>query len=250
MRQAPAGGGTDPAGARDPYNTRRPVVHELTRGQRLLFWPPALALCGWFRTWRMELTPAAQAALRETAPPRLIVSWHNRSLVVPEVGRRFFAPDRVACLISPSRRAAWEVAFFRLFRLRVVRGSTTRRSILAARELLRELRAGNDAGISPDGPSGPLYAFQPGAVALARLARAPLLMVIPNARAAVRLRTWDRHLVPLPFARIEIAMRVIRLDDPLWRLPDAEAAARLRQVCLELTDDPFSVPDDEQAGTR
>ncbi len=249
MRQAAADSGADAARVRDPYNTRRPQVHELTPLQRLVFRPPALALCGWFRTWRMELTPAARAALRDTAPPRLIVSWHNRSLTGPEVIRRLLHPRRTVCLISPSRMAAWEVALFELFGLRAVRGSTTRRSIQAARELLRALRSGHDACVTPDGPRGPLYAFQPGAVALARLARVPLLVIIPNARAALRLPTWDRHLVPLPFARVEVAMRVVAADDPLWLLPDAAAAARLRQVCLELTKDPFSVPADEQAGT-
>jgi lysophospholipid acyltransferase (LPLAT)-like uncharacterized protein len=179
----------------------------------------------------------------------MIVVWHNRSLVAPEMFRRFFDPSRIACLISPSRMAAWEVDYFRRFHLRAIRGSTTRRSIQAAREILQQLRAGNDIGISPDGPSGPLYTFRPGAVALARKAGVPLLLAIPNCRKAFRLKTWDRHMIPCPFARIEVAIRAIQPDDPVWEGPDAQIAAHARKVCLEITRDPFQVDPHEPPGT-
>jgi lysophospholipid acyltransferase (LPLAT)-like uncharacterized protein len=194
----------------------------------------------------VRLDEASRKILVDHPSPRMIVVWHNRSFPMPEVFRRCFQPERVSCLISPSKMAAWEVAFFRQFRLRVVRGSSTRRSVQAAREMFRELRSGNDVGISPDGPSGPLYSFMPGAVAIARKARVPVLLSIPNARAARRLKTWDRHLVPYPFARIDLALRVVSPDDPLWELSNEEAAARLREVCLEITSDPFHLESHEQ----
>lgn len=223
----------------DPFNTKRKVVYELGFRQKLVFYPVALFLQLYYRTWRIRLDPESRAALEAKGPPRLLVVWHNRSFPIPEVFRRCFDPEKVVCLISPSKLAAWEVGFFRRFRLRVVRGSSTRRSVQAAREMLRALRTGSDVGISPDGPSGPLYSFQLGAVAIARKARVPLLLAIPNCRAARRLRTWDRHLVPLPFARIDFAVRRIEADDPVWNGSDEEVAARVRRVCLEITEDPF-----------
>lgn len=232
-----------PPDSHDPFNTRRPEVHELTGWRKAIFYPVSWLLQLYFRTWRIVLDPESEEILRKSAPPRLIVVWHNRSLPMPEVFRRCFDPERIACLISPSRMAAWEVAFFRRFRLRVVRGSTTRRSIQAARELFREIRAGNDVGISPDGPSGPLYSFQPGAIAIARKARVPLLLAIPNCRRARRLRTWDRHLVPWPFARIDLSVRRIDPDDKVWELPNPGAAGEIRRVCLEITHDPFQIGD-------
>lgn len=226
----------------DPFNTRRPEVHELDGWRRLVFAPAAFGLRVLYGSWRIRADAASRAVLEAIQPPRLIIVWHNRSLVTPEVFRRLLDPSRIACLISPSRVAAWEVAFFRLFRLRVIRGSTTRRSIQSAREMLRELRSGNDVGISPDGPSGPLYHFQPGAARLARKAGVPVLLVVANARAAWRPRTWDRHLVPLPFARIEVAVRAVPPDDPLWAAPGDAAIPALRRLCLELTEDPFQAP--------
>jgi lysophospholipid acyltransferase (LPLAT)-like uncharacterized protein len=228
-------------GDHDPYNTRRPEVHELSGWRWLLFYPAAWALRLLFLTWRYRLAPGAEEEMRKAPSPRLIVMWHNRSLVSPEMLRLRFDPPSVTCLISPSRMAAWEVAFFRMFGLRIVRGSTTRRSIQAGIEILRALRNGFDAGITPDGPSGPLYSFKEGSVAIARKAGVPVLLIVPNTRAAWRPRTWDRHLVPLPFARIELKMRTIPPDDPVWQLSNVEAAREIRRVCLEMTDDPFKV---------
>ena len=225
----------------DPYNTKRLQVHELRVWQWLLFHPAAWGLRLLFLTWRFRMAPGAEEGMRKAGSPRLIVMWHNRSLVGPEMLRRYFDPPSVTCLISPSRMAAWEVAFFRLFRLRIVRGSTTRRSIQAGMEILRALRAGFDAGITPDGPSGPIYSFKEGAVAIARKAGVPILLIVPNARAAWRTRTWDRHLVPLPFARIELRMRTIAPDDPVWERSNEEAGREIRRVCLEMTEDPFKV---------
>lgn len=223
----------------DPFNTKRPTVHELNPCQRLLLFPIAIFLRLYFRTWRIRLDEASRDLLDSTPRPRLIIVWHNRSLPMPEVFRRWFEPEHLNCLISPSRMAAWEVAFFRYFRLRTIRGSTTRRSIQAAREMIRELRAGNDVGISPDGPSGPLYHFQPGGIAIARKAHVPILLAIPNCRFARRLKTWDRHMVPLPFARIDLSLRVLSPDDPVWEKEDPLEA--VRTVCLEITRDPFTV---------
>ena len=233
--------------ARDPFNTKRPTVHELRWTQKLVFYPVAWILQLYFRTWRVVMDPASREALSANPSPRMIVVWHNRSLPMPELFRRCFDPSRIGCLISPSKAAAWEVAFFRQFQLKAIRGSTTRRSVQSAREMLRQLKSGNDVGVSPDGPTGPLYSFQHGAVAIARKAKVPVMLAIPNARGAFRLNTWDRHLVPLPFARIHLAVRVIQPDDPIWDKPNPEVAAVLREVCLEITDDPFHFDANEEA---
>jgi lysophospholipid acyltransferase (LPLAT)-like uncharacterized protein len=73
----------------------------------------------------------------------------------------------------------------------------------------------------------------------------PLLLIAMNARRARRLRTWDRHLVPWPFAKVEVAMREIAPPDPLFSMPEEEARARLRRVYLEMTKDPFQIPGNE-----
>ena len=89
--------------------------------------------------------------------------------------------------------------------LRLVRGSTTRG---AARVLLsgaREVEAGFDLAITPDGPRGPAKSVAPGAVAIAQRTGAPLLPIGAWASSAWHLKSWDRFMVPKPFARVHIA---------------------------------------------
>lgn len=227
----------------DPFNTKRPEVYDLKGLQWLLFYPAAWGLWLYYRSFRWRMDEETKRQLAALPAPRLIAVWHNRSLVAAEWLRMTFDPPRFACLISPSRMAAWEVAFFRFLKLKVIRGSSTRRSVQAAIEILRALREGNDAGISPDGPSGPLYSFQEGAITLARKAGASMVVLSLNAGAAYRARTWDRHLIPIPFARVDVLVRIIEPDDPIWEKPDAEVAAEVRSILLEMTRDPFSQMD-------
>ena len=232
----------------DPFNSRGRAVHELSGWRWWLFQPLFGLLWLYYRSWRLRVEPTEEAAVRSAGPGRIVVLMHNRSLVAPMVFLRLFTPASFACLISPSKAAAWEVALFRKFGFQVIRGSTTRRSVQAGLEILRSLKAGNDVVLSPDGPSGPLYAFQRGALALARAANAPVVLLTANARASLRLPTWDRHLAPLPFASLHLRARVVEAGDPLWRLPDTGAAQKLRRLILELTEDPFTVHGHEQTG--
>lgn len=222
----------------DPFNQLRPEIHELRGFKGLCALVLGTLLRLYLSTLRLDIDAATRTALKSSASPRVIVVWHNRSLVIPIVFYKLLEPERIHCLISPSRMAAWEVSFFRRFRLRSIRGSSTRRSVPSAMEMLRALKRGEDVGISPDGPSGPLYTVKPGALTIARRAKVPLLLLIPNANPAIRLNTWDRHLLPLPFARLNIRATHV----PAGRLKDLnqdEAAKLIRTLCLELTEDPF-----------
>lgn len=227
----------------DPFNTKRPEVFELSGWRWWVFHPVAWLLRIYLRTIRFRIDQAMLDELSTIPSPRMYVMWHNRSFLSPEMFRRFFNAETTATLISPSRMAAWQVAFFDLFKFQIVRGSTTRRSIQAGIELLKCMREGNDAGISPDGPSGPLYSFQEGSVAIARKASAPLVILMPNCTMAYRSKNWDRTLWPLPFMRADITVKIVPADDPLWSQSNAEVAKQLRRICLDLTKDPFALED-------
>ena len=71
----------------------------------------------------------------------------------------------------------------------------------AFRETLRWIRGGGGIAITPDGPRGPPGAMTDGPPLLARASAAPVLLVGLACRPCVRLKSWDRHVVPLPFAR-------------------------------------------------
>lgn len=208
----------------------------------LVFLPIAWLLKLYYSTLRWEMDAEDAKALKDQSRPILFVIWHNRSLLVPAIYQRFRCPERFTCLISPSKAAAWEARFFESYGIHCARGSSSRRSIQATREMLQAHRNGNDIGISPDGPSGPLYQMKRGAVMMARKTQSPLLMMGAESRAAIRLKTWDRHFIPLPFAKIRIRARMVESAEIFGAdndADDSEAAARLSQRLMELTRDNF-----------
>ena len=83
----------------------------------------------------------------------------------------------------------------------VVRGSSTRGATAALKALVRHLRQGDDAGVTPDGPKGPRAVVQPGTLLAARLAGVPIVPVSFGASRVRNLASWDRFLVPMPFSR-------------------------------------------------
>lgn len=112
-------------------------------------------------------------------------------------------------------------------------------------DLVRRVRQGYDCYITPDGPDGPAYVIKPGAVYIAKKARATILPVGAYVRHGYRLNRWDQYAVPYPFSRISIAIGapmtvsrdredldlvVERLTDMLHRVTAQSAANYYEQV--------------------
>lgn len=88
------------------------------------------------------------------------------------------------------------------FGLRAVRGSTSEGGSSALRELEKAIAQIEGAGITPDGPRGPRRIAQPGAAILAARTQTPIIPHAVAATPAWRLRSWDRFMVPKPFAKV------------------------------------------------
>jgi lysophospholipid acyltransferase (LPLAT)-like uncharacterized protein len=139
--------------------------------------------------------------------PLIYMVWHARILMIPwlnaRLARRHGArPARI--LASRSRDGELVARWARHFGLRVVRGSSSRGGTEALRELAAAVRAGEDVAIVPDGPRGPREQLQAGVVVLGALTGAPVVPVGFAARPARRLGSWDRFMVPWPFARAAV----------------------------------------------
>jgi lysophospholipid acyltransferase (LPLAT)-like uncharacterized protein len=88
---------------------------------------------------------------------------------------------------------------------RTVRGSTSRRADRALIGMSRVVESGIDVAFTPDGPRGPAESFAPGALIVAQHSGAPVVTVRVSAPRSWRMRSWDRFMIPKPFARVTIA---------------------------------------------
>jgi lysophospholipid acyltransferase (LPLAT)-like uncharacterized protein len=175
-------------------------------------------------TWRVRVVGAEDVeGMWRAGTPLIYVVWHGRILLVPWLAVRL-QRERGArapvVLASRSRDGEIVARFVARFGLTVVRGSSSRGGGAALRTLVAAIRDGSDVAIVPDGPRGPREQVQPGVVALAALTGAPVVPLAVGARPARRLRSWDRFVVPLPFARCVLAF------GPPVRVDPAEDRAR------------------------
>src|SRR5207247_3546636 len=56
-----------------------------------------------------------------------------------------------------------------------------------------------------DGPRGPVGSFAPGALIISQRTGAPIIPVGARTTSAWRLRSWDRFLIPKPFASVTVS---------------------------------------------
>ncbi len=147
-------------------------------------------------------------------------SWHDGIALLPLVVTRLRWPGTVNVMLSWHRDAEIAAQAMRRLGIRAVRGSATRGWLGGLRGLLAARARGEDIVIVPDGPRGPRHEAKDGALQLARATGLPLVVVGAAAWPARRLGSWDRMVVPRPFARVALV-----LSGPVV-LPADRAAAR------------------------
>ncbi|MDQ6827355.1 MAG: lysophospholipid acyltransferase family protein [Gemmatimonadota bacterium] len=178
-----------------------PSAKPQTKRRRWLIAAGGLALRALAATWRMrEINGASYRNVRASGKPVVFAFWHGRMLPLLWKHRH----EGAVVLISEHgdgeiiARVAVSLGY------RTVRGSTFRGAQRALMGIIRELEAGHDAAFTPDGPRGPLEEFAAGAAVAAQRTGASLILVGAGATRAWRLKSWDRFLIPKPFARVTV----------------------------------------------
>ena len=202
--------------------------------------PPAAAVAVRALGATLRLTETGVDALRPrwaAGQPLIYAVWHGRILMIPWLTarlRRTRGARAVRVLASRSRDGELVARWVSRFGLGVVRGSSSRGGAEALRALAASVRAGEDVAVVPDGPLGPRERVQAGIVVLAATTGAPIVPLAFAARPARRLASWDRFLVPLPFAR---AALVFGAAATVSRELDRETArVRVERALHEVTE--------------
>jgi lysophospholipid acyltransferase (LPLAT)-like uncharacterized protein len=169
-------------------------------------------------TWRIRtVNAAAHRAIQSKGQPVIYAFWHGVMLPLLWQHRN----KEVSVLISEHGDGELIARIAHSLGYRSVRGSSSRGGDRALLGTARELEDGHDVAFTPDGPRGPFETFAPGALVVAQRTGAPVVLITVHARRAWRLGSWDRFLIPKPFARVTVVY-----DDPTpVNALDARAAA-------------------------
>lgn len=128
---------------------------------------------------------------------RIFAGWHGKTLLAA----LFFRGQGLWTIVSRSRDGEMQNRIFRRFGFETIRGSSGRGGVQAAREAIQVLRQGKAMAFTPDGPRGPSGVVQAGIVLMAQKSGAELVPVGVSCSRRWLAPTWDRYMVPKPFAR-------------------------------------------------
>jgi lysophospholipid acyltransferase (LPLAT)-like uncharacterized protein len=141
--------------------------------------------------------------------PVIFLLWHNRIASMPAFYERRRHRHRPRAFVLTS--ASPEGSLLAQFGLGAVRGSTSRRASVALREMAGRIAEGHDIIITPDGPRGPRYRLQSGALYLAQRTGRPIVPLHLECSRYIWFKSWDGFAVALPFARVKVV-----IGDPYW----------------------------------
>jgi len=155
------------------------------------------------KTWRLSIvSPPAVDIFDARAAPKIYCFWHSTLLVVSYL----FRNTGKTAIVSKSRDGLIAAGVAARLGHEAVYGSSHRGGAGALRDGVRALRAGRSLGITPDGPKGPRETAKPGAAQIAILSGAPVVTIKVAAKSAWRLKSWDRFMIPRPFAKIDVVL--------------------------------------------
>ncbi|MBC1181270.1 lysophospholipid acyltransferase family protein [Brevundimonas sp. WCHBH090558] len=180
--------------------------------------------------WTHENQQAAEAVWAQGGGV-LCVFWHSRIGLSPSCWPLDRAQPAKA-LISLSADGEFIAKAVARQGFPAVRGSSANKDkaekakggTQALRDGLKQLKVGALA-ITPDGPRGPANVMAEGLPLMAKLSKAPVLLIGMSCNPAIRLDSWDRAVLPLPFGKGAI----------VWDRADYPADADMADVVVDWT---------------
>ena len=160
--------------------------------------------------------------VREQGQRIIYTHWHR--CIFPGVW--FWRKRGMVVMTSQNFDGEYITRIIRLYGYGTARGSTSRGAIRVMVELIRHLRQGKDVVVTVDGPQGPRFVAQPGAVLLAKKTGQPMIGFHLSPEKCYTFRkSWDQFQVPYPFSRI-----VVLLTPPIYVTAQADEAEMERKL--------------------
>lgn len=165
--------------------------------------------------------------------------WHDELFPLMRMQKQL----RIVTLVSASRDGEWLAVLLEKLGLRTVRGSSSRggaNALLAAARMMKKDHI--HACITVDGPRGPRHKAKEGAIMLGHQAEAYISPVRIIMQPSLRVASWDRFQIPLPFAKVRVIHGqpwLVQSED-MTKQALAEGCQRLEQELTGLYPDKSS----------
>jgi len=193
----------------------------------------------WARTLRLQVEDPHNVVAFVRDRPVIFAIWHNRLLMLPRVFDPCFPTRQSFGLISASGDGDLIAIFIERSGYGTVRGSTSRKGVIALRQMVETLAAGGNILVTPDGPRGPVYQVSQGIVFLAQKSGAPVVPIHMEYSSCWRLKSWDRFVVPWPFAKLRAIFGAPIAVPPIENAEQFEVERlRLQNAMMSLVEQP------------
>lgn len=194
-------------------------------GPQLIF---ALSRAAW-ATIRMEVFGGEHLARAYQKYGQAILAfWHNRLLLLPYIYHYEMHLRCLVAMVSKSRDGELTANFLKKFGVHCIRGSSSKGGMETFTQAIRMAKQGYDIAIATDGPRGPIYQVQAGVIKLAQITSLPIVPASYQASIRRELSSWDKFIVPSPFAKLAFEIA------PIITVPRRAGKNQLEQIRIQL----------------
>ena len=128
----------------------------------------------------------------------IMAFWHSRILLM----RFAYRGHKAVTLNSIHRDGEIVTRVLKRLGITAVRGSSSRGWVGGLKGMVAAYRLGYDLIVVPDGPRGPRDRVKSGILQMARVTGAPVYPTTYSAAWHMRIKSWDRLMIPFPFSRV------------------------------------------------
>jgi lysophospholipid acyltransferase (LPLAT)-like uncharacterized protein len=178
-------------------------------------------------TWRREVSKDSIKDIIENPGMRqLYALWHSDLLPLANV----FRNKNFSVVVSSSKDGIRASVVAQKWNYTIIQGSSTRQGFSAYRQCVRSLQNNKNIAITTDGPKGPRGFVKSGIAHLCVMTKAPVVPIAVHPSRFWKLNSWDRMLIPKPFAKLTIKTGEVVTAE---RFDTAEKSIELLRIKIE-----------------
>lgn len=158
----------------------------------------------WVLMWLVYLTCKNRFYIHDKVKKNnaILVFWHNELLMMPFLYRKIRDKPKLFIMTSEHFDGVLIEKLCKYFGLNSIKGSSSKGGVKVLIQAIKHIKNDDDIAITPDGPKGPAYSIADGVIAISQKTNANVVVVSVKSSRYIRLKTWDRLIIPIPFSKI------------------------------------------------